>query len=157
VSEVDAIEKRALVGYRGLRTQRERLRAALDDVHFLIRATRQSKKACMGFVDAITCGILEPHPERAAAIHAYREQFERKPEPPPSLTKERAVSKSIKPARHTFGGNCRQVDMVYLCKACGIGNLCDVCHKHDEPRGDCDKCQPCPTCEASEIDEGACP
>ncbi len=33
-------------------------------------------------------------------------------------------------------GNDWTEKLVYSCKACGVGNLCDVCHDHDEPRGD---------------------
>ena len=39
-------------------------------------------------------------------------------------------------------GNDWSEDAVYNCKKCGAGNLCDVCHKHDNPRGECDECPP---------------
>jgi hypothetical protein len=48
--------------------------------------------------------------------------------------------------RHNHSGNCWQ--KAYECKkGCGKGNLCDVCHMHDNPRGECDECPPCEACE----------
>lgn len=32
----------------------------------------------------------------------------------------------------------------YGCKKCGVNNLCDVCHEHHMPRGECDACPPHP-------------
>jgi hypothetical protein len=49
---------------------------------------------------------------------------------------------------HNHEGNCW--DEVHTCDDCGAGNMCDVCHRHCEPRGSCDKC---PDCEACTIDE----
>ena len=46
---------------------------------------------------------------------------------------------------HSKNGNCFEGS--YSCRRCGIGNLCDVCHKHDEPRGECSTCEPCKVCE----------
>lgn len=46
---------------------------------------------------------------------------------------------------HNHDGNC--CDNTNSCTECGDGNLCDVCHKHHEARGDCDRCQPCKACE----------
>lgn len=37
-------------------------------------------------------------------------------------------------------GNSWNPDIIYNCRECGVDNLCDVCHEHDMPRGDCDKC-----------------
>ena len=34
----------------------------------------------------------------------------------------------------------------HRCRQCGRGNFCDVCHKHDAPRGECKKCPPCLAC-----------
>jgi hypothetical protein len=46
---------------------------------------------------------------------------------------------------HVHGGNCW--NNAYACRKCGRGNLCDVCHTHDLPRGLCRKCPKCPACE----------
>lgn len=48
---------------------------------------------------------------------------------------------------HTKTGNCwkRQV-----CRKCGPGNTCDVCHEHEEPRGECTECEPCEACDVAE-------
>lgn len=48
---------------------------------------------------------------------------------------------------HNLGGNCEVSVVTNECRRCGTDNLCDVCHLHDEPRGDCDKCQRCEACE----------
>jgi len=50
------------------------------------------------------------------------------------------------PSVHNFNGNCWARVAVYLCKICGEGNLCDVCHKHNEPRGTCLECPTCLAC-----------
>ena len=50
--------------------------------------------------------------------------------------------------RHTHDGNCWVES--YGCRACGIGILCDVCHDHDEPRGECSECEPCVACKNAE-------
>jgi hypothetical protein len=41
-------------------------------------------------------------------------------------------------------GNCWNEAAVYGCRKCGKDELCDVCHLHDMPRGECDQC-PAPT------------
>lgn len=46
---------------------------------------------------------------------------------------------------HTISGNCSVNE--YKCTICGIGELCDVCHDHDEPRGKCSECKRCKTCD----------
>jgi hypothetical protein len=46
--------------------------------------------------------------------------------------------------QHNLQGNCWHTP--YSCAKCG-GELCDVCHKHDEPRGECTECPPCKGCE----------
>ena len=46
---------------------------------------------------------------------------------------------------HNLDGNCWE--RTYTCLHCGEGNLCDVCHKHDVPRGECDECSACPACD----------
>lgn len=46
---------------------------------------------------------------------------------------------------HSHSGNCFKG--ARKCEDCGIGNLCDVCHTHDEPRGDCVCCPKCTECE----------
>lgn len=47
--------------------------------------------------------------------------------------------------RHTKTGNCW--DCATECILCGVGLLCDVCHVHCEPRGDCETCDDCLVCE----------
>lgn len=44
---------------------------------------------------------------------------------------------------HLNNGNC--LESMYDCQLCGTGLdvLCDVCHEHDMPRGDCDECEIC--------------
>ena len=49
------------------------------------------------------------------------------------------------PANHNHKGNCW--DKAYEC--CG-DDLCDVCHEHDEPRGECSECPDCPACRDEE-------
>jgi hypothetical protein len=49
---------------------------------------------------------------------------------------------------HNHKGNCW--DAPYECKRCG-NELCDVCHEHDEPRGECSVCTHCPACRAEEL------
>ncbi len=48
------------------------------------------------------------------------------------------------PREHNHLGNCWDETKVYACRRCGKGNLCDVCHKHDVPRGSCFTCLACP-------------
>jgi hypothetical protein len=55
-------------------------------------------------------------------------------------------SKQSKKPEHNLKGRCWCKAAVYLCCRCGLGNLCDVCHVHDEPRGECD-CPPCLACD----------
>jgi hypothetical protein len=43
--------------------------------------------------------------------------------------------------KHLENGNCFEV--VWECQICGADVLCDVCHEHDEPRGECTVCEPC--------------
>jgi len=50
-------------------------------------------------------------------------------------------------------GNCWTPSVIYDCYKCGYNELCDVCHKHDAPRGSCPECPRCETCER----EGAAP
>ena len=52
------------------------------------------------------------------------------------------IKKEIK---HNNLGNCW--NKAYKCKECGQGNLCDVCHLHDSPRGECDECIVCLICK----------
>ena len=46
---------------------------------------------------------------------------------------------------HTKGGNCWSPEAID-CEQCG-GNPCDVCHAHEQPRGECEECVPCGACE----------
>ena len=47
---------------------------------------------------------------------------------------------------HTNTGNCHSDGNTFNCTDCGLGNVCDVCHDHDEPRGECSECEPCEKC-----------
>jgi len=47
--------------------------------------------------------------------------------------------------KHNKKGNCW--DNSYKCKECGTGELCDVCHLHDSPKGECDECVKCELCD----------
>jgi hypothetical protein len=50
--------------------------------------------------------------------------------------------------KHNRLGNCTAC--VFECLHCGDENQCDVCHIHDEPRGECSRCNPCLPCQKSE-------
>lgn len=52
---------------------------------------------------------------------------------------------------HNHEGNCW--DEPYSCQDCGPGNMCDVCHDHHEPRGECDECPACPACTDAELED----
>jgi len=52
---------------------------------------------------------------------------------------------------HTRTGNCWAV--AYECKTCG-DVLCDVCHKHGEPRGSCPRCKSCGPCDQERANAG---
>lgn len=55
--------------------------------------------------------------------------------------------------KHSHTGNCwHRADR---CAKCGEGVLCDVCHKHDEPRGDCETCNRCSRCDEAAKSEAA--
>lgn len=55
---------------------------------------------------------------------------------------------SKKPA-HNKKGNCWSRDAYLKCRkmGCRPGEMCDVCHLHDEPRGECSECDTCAGCE----------
>ena len=53
-------------------------------------------------------------------------------------------------AKHNKQGNCWENKLVYSCDECGEDNLCDVCHKHDQPRGSCEECDHCVACDQEE-------
>jgi hypothetical protein len=42
--------------------------------------------------------------------------------------------------QHNHSGNCFRKS--YVCHVC-IPEYCDVCHDHDQPRGECSECEPC--------------
>jgi hypothetical protein len=48
--------------------------------------------------------------------------------------------------KHSLKGNCWTPSAIYDCRRCG-SDFCDVCHKHDEPRGLCSVCPPCKACD----------
>ena len=53
---------------------------------------------------------------------------------------------SIKPKSiHNQRGNCWL--RARFCRRCGTDNLCDVCHRHSLPRGECDECPRCLPCD----------
>lgn len=37
-------------------------------------------------------------------------------------------------------GNDQSDAAIFHCSVCGEGEMCDVCHLHDEPRGRCTEC-----------------
>ena len=49
---------------------------------------------------------------------------------------------------HSLNGNCWDTNLVYGCtvNGCVEGVMCDVCHAHDEPRGECSACEDCEEC-----------
>jgi hypothetical protein len=51
---------------------------------------------------------------------------------------------------HDRNGNCWA--KAKNCSVCGEGSLCDVCHEHDEPRGDCSECLTCYACRQDQAE-----
>lgn len=49
--------------------------------------------------------------------------------------------------KHNLKGNCQENE--YNCDICTSDVLCDICHDHDEPRGECNSCDECHKCEAN--------
>lgn len=47
-------------------------------------------------------------------------------------------------SKHDLRGNCP--NKTFSCRRCGTENKCDVCHTHEEPRGECSECPICPGC-----------
>lgn len=58
----------------------------------------------------------------------------------------------VQRAIHSLNGNCWE----HRCRQAPTedGALCDQCHVHAQPRGECSACAPCCACEA-EFDEAA--
>jgi hypothetical protein len=54
---------------------------------------------------------------------------------------------------HNPTGNCWKQPDPYECHDCGKGNICDVCHLHDEPRGECSECKRCKVCDEEDTRE----
>lgn len=54
-----------------------------------------------------------------------------------------------------MSGNCWE--RAYRCRkdGCQPGNLCDVCHAHSEPRGECSECPRCEACDFQDKQQGA--
>lgn len=52
---------------------------------------------------------------------------------------------------HALNGNCW--DISHDCTTCGLGTTCDVCHEHDEPRGECSECTACAVCVSDETEQ----
>lgn len=52
-----------------------------------------------------------------------------------------------------MSGNCWE--LAYKCRkdGCTPDTLCDVCHKHSEPRGDCSECPRCEACDFNDAQE----
>lgn len=48
---------------------------------------------------------------------------------------------------HALGGNC------WFGQTNPSSPSFDVCSKHDEPRGECNKCAPCPACKEMELED----
>jgi len=61
--------------------------------------------------------------------------------------KGRVMARNKTSSEHNHSGNCWDDDCAYKCSLCGAGNLCDVCHSHDMPRGECEDCPACPGCD----------
>lgn len=61
---------------------------------------------------------------------------------------EEAVAEAGEHGPHALSGNCWHKRAAYECGTCGVGEMCDVCHRHDEPRGDCSGCARCAPCDA---------
>jgi hypothetical protein len=53
--------------------------------------------------------------------------------------------------KHLRNGNC--FDFIFSCNKCGRGNPCDVCHLHEEPRGECSLCALCAECKVEIVGE----
>jgi hypothetical protein len=62
-----------------------------------------------------------------------------------------------KPAKkvHTKSGNCFAGAYSCTTDGCRKGTLCDVCHEHSMPRGECDECPTCRACESGAPVKGA--
>ena len=54
---------------------------------------------------------------------------------------KKPAKKSVE--KHDGLGNC---DKHADCLRCGFDNVCNVCHVHEQPRGECDGCPRCPAC-----------
>lgn len=61
------------------------------------------------------------------------------------------MTDSVKPHNHL--GNCWEDSR--SCLECGCENLCDTCHEHDQPRGECVECQPCDACDLERLNARA--
>lgn len=46
---------------------------------------------------------------------------------------------------HSMSGNCFHELVCRDCDECGA-EMCDVCHDHEEERGECECCPRCPAC-----------
>ena len=57
----------------------------------------------------------------------------------------------MRPA-HDGKGNCWE--RAYCCPKCSAeSDLCDVCHEHDQPRGECLDCPRCPACDLEDSEQ----
>lgn len=55
--------------------------------------------------------------------------------------------------KHNRKGNCWDAATCYgRCRECR-DELCDVCHVHCEPRGECRSCPPCEPCSLADVGE----
>lgn len=59
--------------------------------------------------------------------------------------------------KHNRKGNCLAVE--FTCRKCNAATAaCDVCHAHDQLRGECDQCPACRACvEEGRFDGGLQP
>lgn len=55
------------------------------------------------------------------------------------------------PPEHDKRGNCWAESTVFGCPECSP-NSCDVCHYHDEPRGECGECPVCLECGGDNVE-----
>lgn len=67
----------------------------------------------------------------------------KKPRPP--------AERSDELTEHLLCGNCWAPEAIHDCRRCGSSSLCDVCHLHDYPRGECEDCDRCEACDAEDF------
>lgn len=56
-----------------------------------------------------------------------------------AMTTETDLPPDYFPPGGLHGNDCRE-SAWHSCPICGTDAMCDVCHEHDEPRGECSEC-----------------